>query len=133
MRYALCLLLFAGMGFCFTGADTNPYLKLSEFRKNGKVQLVAQNISGKPIIAYVIAVVRRKGGHDDTNIYSGVYSGKDTLASGKSIDVAEWNARMMSNAPTANIFVDYVRLADGTTWGNSVTEQGKEVAARFKN
>jgi hypothetical protein len=134
MRVTLCLFVFASIGFSFSGADSNPYLKLSEFRKDGKVRLVAQNIAGKPIIAYVIAVVRRKGGHDEqTNVYSGAYTGKDTLASGKSIDLAEWDTRLMSSSPTPNIFVDYVRLADGTTWGNSATARGKEVAAQFKN
>jgi hypothetical protein len=130
MRYALCLLVFAGIGFCFSGSDTNQYLKLSEFRGNGKTRLVARNTSGRPVVAFVVAAVHRKTGQEDTtSVYSAVYSGKDNLASGKSINVGEWD----THETPPNVFVDYVRLADGTTWRNSVTEQGKEIAARFRN
>lgn len=133
MRRTLCQFLFASFGFYFSGARTNPYLRLSESTKNGKVQLVPENTSGRPIVAYVVAVVRRRGSLNQEKVYAGVYTGKDSLPSGKSIQLAQWETRMMSNAPTPHLFVDYVRMADGTAWGNCVTEQGKEVAARFKN
>jgi hypothetical protein len=31
-----------------------------------------------------------------------------------------------------NASVDYVRLADGTTWGKIATDEAKEIAARFQ-
>ena len=32
----------------------------------------------------------------------------------------------------AKVFVDYVRLADGTTWGDATTDQAKQIAVRFQ-
>jgi len=36
-----------------------------------------------------------------------------------------------SAADKLNAYVDYVRLADGTTWGNIATDEAKEIAAHF--
>jgi hypothetical protein len=63
-------------------------------------------------------------------VHYGVYSGKDQLAAGETVQVAKLETRLISGK--LKVFVDYIRLADGTVWGDPVTEQGKEVATRFK-
>ena len=114
-----------------TGADRNPYLKLRQRTKDGKIQFAIQNASGKPIVAYVVAVeYTSQDGSQSKTVHYGVYSGKDRFVAGRTLQVAELEARRVSGEPT--ILVDYVRLADGTTWGDHVTDEGKEVAARFK-
>jgi hypothetical protein len=59
-----------------------------------------------------------------------VYTGNDKFAAGDTIELAKVNAP--SESGTVRAFVDYVCLSDGTVWGDAVTEQAKEVAARFK-
>jgi hypothetical protein len=123
MRLSICLAVVASMLF----ASDSPFLKLNRTSSNGEIQFAAQNISGKPVVAYVVAVQHSSG--QSSTVSYGVYTGEDRLAAGASVDVAKLDARALSGEVTA--FVDYVRLADGTNWGDPVTEQGKEVAARF--
>jgi len=126
MRIAACLVTLASM--CFLNGAESPYLKLNQTTKDGVIQIAAKNVSGKPIVAYVVVVQQGKG--QSTTVHHGVYSGKDQFAVGQTVQVAKLETRLMSG--DLKVFVDYVRLADGTVWGDPVTEQGKEVAARFK-
>ena len=107
------------------GADTNPYLKLTSVIKDGKVRVSAENISHKPMVAYVVAF--EDGGKSATS--HGVYSGKDVFAPGTTVEIV-LDVNSLSNS--SKIFVDYLRFADGSSWGAPVTQDGKEVAARFQ-
>jgi hypothetical protein len=127
MRIAACLFALASL---LSGADS-PYLKLNQTTRDGVIHLAAENISGKPIVAYVVAIEHNKeSGGQATTVHYGVYSGKDQFAAGATVRVADSETRLISGE--LKVFVDYVRLADGTVWGDPMTEQGKEVAARFK-
>ena len=66
------------------------------------------NVSQKPIVAYVVVVESP----NHRSVLHGVYTGKDALAVGQTAAVGE------VAAPIDQVkgFIDYVRLADGTTW-----------------
>jgi hypothetical protein len=63
------------------------------------------------------------------SVWKGVYTEGRMLKEGKSFDIGE--APGVLNTGT-KIFVDYLRLADGTSWGPVSTEVAKEVVARFQ-
>jgi hypothetical protein len=108
-----------------SGADTNPYIKLSHVIKNGTLRITAKNISNKPVVAYVVAV--EDGGQATT--HHDYYTGRDSFGPGKSIELV---FALPSASAAPKVFVDYVRLADNSTWGNQVTDDGKDVAASFQ-
>jgi hypothetical protein len=88
--------------------------------------LTITNNSSKPMVAYVLADAASKSNDGSpVRTYSAVFTGKDSLAPGKSMDVGKLDSR------PAAIFVDYIRFADGSTCGNTTTQQGKAAAARF--
>lgn len=108
-----------------SGADTNPYIKLTHVIKDGTVRISAKNISQKPIVAYVVAL--EDGGQATT--HHDFYAGRDSFGPGKTIQLI-FALQSVSGMP--RVFVDYVRLADSSTWGNAVTDEGKDVAASFQ-
>jgi hypothetical protein len=107
-----------------SASPNSPFLRLEQTNKSGKVQLTVKNISQKPIVAYVVVVESP----NHRSVLHGVYTGKDALAVGQSAAVGE------VAAPIDQVkgFIDYVRLADGTTWGEAATEDAKEISARFQ-
>jgi hypothetical protein len=104
---------------------TNPFLQVKPTVKNGNVQFIGKNISHQPIVAYV--VVAEWPNH--RSVWHGVYGGPDSLPVGQTVTVGE--APVGSDGDKFNASVDYVRLADGTTWGKITTDDAKEIAARF--
>lgn len=106
-------------------SPNNPFLRLEQTNANGSMQLVAKNISLKPIVAYV--VVAEDSNH--RSVWHGVYTGKDTLPAGETVKVGELPE---AQAAKEHVFVDYVRLANGTTWGKATTDEAKEISARFQ-
>jgi hypothetical protein len=107
------------------GADTTAYLKLTHEITDGTLRISAKNISQKPIVAYVIAV--EFGGQITT--HHNYYTGRGSFGPGKTIQLT-FAVHSTSSAP--RVFVDYVRLADRSTWGSMVTDDGKDVAASFE-
>jgi hypothetical protein len=107
-----------------SAAPNSPFLRLEQTNRSGKVQLAVKNISQKPIVAYVVVVENPS----HRSVFRGVYTGKDSLAAGQSATVGE----VAAPNDQVRAFVDYVRLADGTTWGDAVTDDAKEISARFQ-
>src|SRR6266852_3136330 len=105
--YLIASVLFVAVGV--SAAANSPFLRLEHTSKAGKVQFAVKNVSQRPIVAYV--VVAESQNH--RSVWHGVYTGKDALAAGQTA------------------IVGYVRLADGTTWGDATTDDAKEIAARF--
>ena len=105
--------------------ETNPYMKLTHVIKDGTLRISAKNISHKPIVAYVVAF--EDGGQSTT--HHDFYTGRDAFGPGKTIELV---FAVPSGSSAPKVFVDYVRLADNSTWGNPVTEDGKDVAASFQ-
>ena len=54
----------------------------------------------------------------------------ESLKPGKIVEIG--HVPIGSASERVTILVDYVRLADGTEWGNSTTEEAKEVAVRYQ-
>ncbi|MGA9040379.1 MAG: hypothetical protein WB421_07580 [Terriglobales bacterium] len=107
-----------------SAAPNSPFLRLEQTNKSGKVQLAVKNVSQKPVVAYVVVVESP----DHRSVFHGVYTGKDALAAGQSAAVGE----VAALNDQVRAFVDYVRLADGTTWGDAATDDAKEISARFQ-
>jgi hypothetical protein len=114
--------LFVAVGV--SAAPNSPFLRLEQTNKTGKVQLAVKNVSRRPIVAYVVVVQNP----NHRSVFRGVYTGKDALAAGHSATVGE----VVAPNDQVKAFVDYVRLADGTTWGDAATDDPKEISARFQ-
>jgi hypothetical protein len=109
-------------------AADSPPVELTRRTENGQLYLRARNASGKPIIAYVIAI--KSDGGASTHVEYGVYTNGDSLAPGGTVDVGP--VKIQANAVPPVVVLDYVRLADGSSWGERSTAQAKEIAARFE-
>jgi hypothetical protein len=107
-------------------AASGPFLQLKQTVENGKVQFIGKNISHQPIVAYVVVAERP----NHRSVWHGVYTGHDSLPVGQTVKLGEMPAG--SAADKFNASVDYVRLADGSTWGKITTDEAKEIAARFQ-
>ena len=108
------------------GAADSQFFQLEQANKNGTVQIIGKNISGSPIVAYVVVAEHAQ----KRMVWNGVYTRGDSLGVGKSVTLGE--ITVGSSAEQAKVYVDYVRLADGTAWGDAKTDQAKEIEARFQ-
>jgi hypothetical protein len=104
-------------------ATSGPFLQVKQTIENGNLQFIGKNISHQPIVAYVFVAERA----NHRSVWHGVYSGQDSLPVGQTVKIGE----IPAGADKFNAFVDYVRLADGTTWGKIATDEAKEIAAHF--
>jgi hypothetical protein len=111
-------------GVEFSRGDNNP-IKLTHTMKDGTLRVSIKNISNRPISAYVVGV--EDGGQSTT--HHDYFTGRDVFGPGKTIELV---FALQSTSKTPNVFVDYVRLSDSSTWGNRVTDDGKDVAASFQ-
>ena len=107
-------------------AAGGPFLQVNQTIENRNVQFVGKNVSHQPIVAYV--VVAEWANH--RSVWHGVYAGHDSLPAGQTVKLGEIPAG--SDADQFKASVDYVRLADGTTWGKIATDEAKEIVARFQ-
>jgi hypothetical protein len=106
------------------GAENNP-IRLTQTIKDGTLRVTMKNVSHRAILAYVVGI--EDGAQ--SNSHHDFFTGRDAFAPGKTIQLT-FAIQLASGTP--NVFVDYVRLADNSTWGNQVTEDGKDVAASFQ-
>ena len=120
--FLIALVLLVAIGA--SAAPNGPFLRLEQTNKNGEVQLAVKNVSQKPIVAYVVVVESP----NHRSVFHGVYTGKDALAAGQSATVGE----VAAPHDHVRAFVDYVRLADGTTGGDAATDDAKAISARFQ-
>jgi hypothetical protein len=119
---AAFLLLAAGSVI----ANDNPFFRVKETTSNGVLRVIGTNVSRSPIVAYVVVFQRA----NQRAVWRGVYNEGDTLAIGKSVRVGAVPAGPYLGRPIVN--VDYIRLANGTSWGNATTDEAKDIIARFK-
>ena len=104
--------------------DDDP-IRLTHTIKNGTLRVSIKNVSNQPISAYVVAVESE----GQSNTHHDFFTGRDAFKPGKTIELV---FVVQPTSSTPNVFVDYVRLADSSTWGNRVTDDAKDVAASFK-
>jgi hypothetical protein len=121
---ALLSISFAMPGAERIASENNPYVRLTQTIKDGTLRVTAKNISRKPILAYVVAF--DNGGQATT--HHDFFTGRDAFAPGKTVEIVF----AVTPSGTPNVFVDYVRLSDSSSWGNKVTDDAKDVAASFQ-
>jgi hypothetical protein len=129
MRIVILTAAFLSMSLAAPGAnlprpDDDP-IRLTQTIKNGTLRVSIKNVSNQPISAYVVAV--KEGGQSNT--HHDFFTGRDAFKPGKTIELV-FAVQPTSGTPT--VFVDFVRLADSSTWGNRVTNDAKDVAASFR-
>lgn len=127
-RFTLILAMAAMMVFKAFGADCASAIQVRQRLQNGKVELTAKNISGKPMVAYVVATDARDANGNLTNVFSGVFTDGDSLQPGTAMEIGS----VVSSGSDMKPVVDYVRLAGGWTCGSASTQQAKDVAARLQ-
>ncbi len=121
LRTAALLLLAAGLSV----AGNTPFFHLKQTTKRGTIQVTGTNVCHTPIVAYVVIFERA---HQRT-VWHGVYTNGDVLQTGKSVRVGIVPQGTLLGRPIVTL--DYVRLADGTSWGDAQTDEAKEIEARF--
>jgi len=129
MRIVVLTVALLSTSLCIPAADLSGRgdispIRLTQVVKDGTLRVSAKNISHHPILAYVIAV--ENGAQAET--HHDFFTGRDVFAPGKKVELV---FAIPSTASTPRVFVDYVRLADSSDWGNQMTDDGKDVAASF--
>ena len=113
MRIVSLLCLSFSLSFALSAAECDSAIQVNE--KKG--QLLIKNISGKPIVGYVLTRVNSKSQHGSrTRTYSGTFGGEDSLGPGQSMEIGK------ADAAPKELSVDYVRLADGWRCGEAPSE-----------
>jgi hypothetical protein len=107
-------------------ANDSPFFHLKQTTKRGTIQVTGTNTSHTPIVAYVVIFERA---HQRT-VWHGVYTRGDVLRTGKSVRVGVVPQGTLMGRPS--LILDYVRLSDGTSWGNAQTDEAKEIEASFR-
>jgi hypothetical protein len=104
-----------------------PFLHLKEkTSKDGKIHLFAKNTANQPILAYIVLGVR----NGQQSVWKGIYTNGSMLKAGSSVEVGEVPG--VAGTTMTKLVVDFVRLGDGTSWGEVSTEEAKEAVARFQ-
>ena len=129
MRIVILTVAFWSMslglpGAEFSGGDNSP-IKVTQTMKDGTLRISMKNVSRKPILAYVIGV---EGG-EQSNTHHDFFTGRNSFGPGKTIELV---FALKAPSSTPRVYVDYVRLADNSTWGSQVTEDARDVAASFQ-
>ncbi len=113
MRIAALLCLSFALSFALSAAECDSAIQIIE--KKG--QLIIKNISGKPIVGYVLTRVNSKSQHGSrTRTYSGTFGGEDSLGPGQSMEIGK------ADAASKELSVDYVRLGDGWPCGEATPD-----------
>ena len=103
---------FGALTFALPAAECDSAVQITE--KNS--QLVIKNISGEPIVAYVLTSHSKNRDGSATRTYSGTFSGEDSLAAGQSMELGE------ADSASKELSVKYVRLANDWRCGEAPPE-----------
>jgi GTP-dependent phosphoenolpyruvate carboxykinase len=122
---SLAAVFLAVMPFALGNIDS-PFLHITVMGNDSNLRVTGKNISRSPIVAYVVFA---EHGHSRV-VWKSVFSVGESLKPGKNVELG--NVPLGLASERVNFFVDYVRLADGTEWGDSTTEEAKELAARYQ-
>jgi hypothetical protein len=118
-------LVLAAASLCSMAAADAPLEIIVHKAAAGEFQVDARNVSGKPLVAYVVVLKSTDGTF--MRVEHGVYTEDDVLPAGATVHL-----KPFSNRDTPIVTVDYVRLADGWSWGDQSTDSAKEIAGRFR-
>lgn len=107
----------------------NPYIRFIQSPRSGKFRLQVKNTGNTPVVAFVcVLAFQPEPGNTKTTTYKSIYTESKSLGPGKMAEVAVHDKAI----PVGAIQVDYIRLADGTEWGERKTEAGRATAAQFQ-
>lgn len=109
------------------GADCSTVIQVRHRTRDGKEEFTVKNVSGKPIIAYVIANDERDPSGNASHVFYGVFTDGDSLRPGDSMEISSVSSDQLKLTPS----IDYVRLAGGWSCGAASTEQTKEIVMRL--
>jgi hypothetical protein len=125
---ALAPVLLLGVKASAQPNSCKTFITTAEHDRGASTIITARNISGRPIVAYVVSDTPVIG--SDTKSYSlhGVFTNGDSLHSRQAIQLGTIPRRQLNGL----LRVDYVRLSDGTTCGALATQDARQVAARFQ-
>jgi hypothetical protein len=85
-----------------------------------------KNISGKPIVAYVVVDAPTSSQDYRTRTLHAVFTNGDSMRPGSSINMGSFERRRAGGS----LSVDYVRTSDGATCGKAESSDAKAVSAR---
>ena len=103
---------FGALPFALSAAECDSAVQIKE--RNS--QLVIKNISGEPIVAYVLTSHSKSRDGSATRTYSGTFSGEDSMAPGHSLELGE------ADSASKELSVQYVRLANDWRCGEAPPE-----------
>ena len=114
MRIAALLCLSFAFPFALSAAECDSAIQIIE--KKG--QLIIKNISGNPIVAYVLTSVNSKSQDGSpTRTYTGSFSGDSKpLGPGQSMELGK------ADTASKELSVDYVRFANDWRCGEALPE-----------
>ena len=69
------------------GNDCASAIQVKQQSRDGKEQFIAKNISKRPIIAYVVTDDTGDAGGNPVHVFSGVFTGDDSLHPGAHIQI----------------------------------------------
>jgi hypothetical protein len=132
----LMLILVRGVAIVFSvvslsafaaSGDCGSIIKLRQHSKNGLTQIDGRNSSGKSIVAYVVVDTPQAPQDYRTLTFRGLFTNGDSMRPGSSMNLGSLERRKTQGS----LFVDYVRLADGTTCGKAESSDAKTISTRF--
>ncbi len=125
-RVAVVLSVVSLSAFAASG-DCGSIIKLRQHNKNGQTQIDGRNSSRKPIVAYVVVDGPKAPQDYRTFTLHGLFTNGDSMRPGSSMNLGSFEQRKTQGS----LFVDYVRLADGTTCGKAESSDAKAISTRF--
>jgi|1186.fasta_scaffold23505_1 hypothetical protein len=124
MRLLTVLAAILTLGISAQAAGDGSFLQLRQSTSSGETHIVGKNVSRGSIVAYV--VVAERGTHKA--VFHGVYTAGDSLHRNNTVDIG----RASLGGPPERLYLDFVRLADGTTQGEAATDDAKEIVGRVQ-
>jgi hypothetical protein len=124
MRFLSIVVLTLSVGMSLLAASDSPYLQIQQTTRNGTTYITGTNVSRSQIVAYVVVAERGT----QRSVFHGLYTNGDSLGANKAVNIGDAS---LGGSPE-RLYVDFVRLADGTTWGEASTSEARELAARFQ-
>lgn len=121
-------LLLGGVASAFA-SDCQAFMKVSEKNRGRETVVRGRNVSQNPILAYVVSSRASVSNDYKSFTLRGVFTNGDSLPARHTMGLGTIPRR----SKNGSITLDYVRLADGSSCGDAVTEEAHQLQARFSS
>ena len=125
---ALAPILLLGVKADAQSNNCKAFITAAQHDSGASTIITARNISGHPIVAYVITSTPVVGSDTKSYSFHGVFTDGDSLHPRQAMQLGTVPRRQVNGL----LQVDYVRLSDSTTCGAMATRDARQVAARFQ-